>query len=159
MQFDRLIRGKDKIRSWSWMKKILAIKFYSLNCDELLSYTKQDYNYWQRSSHLNYFEEPYIPPLKEELHVEENMVFDENYVEVKEENIKISEETNEDLVIEENPKIKIILEENNENLIIEKDLEVEMVETIEDEIEEESFKDLNESNHIIVNLKILLFWW
>ena len=93
---------------------------------------------------MNYFEEPYIPPLKEELHVEENMVFDENYAEVKEENIKISEETNEDLVIEENPKIKIILEENNENLIIEKDLEVEMVETIEEEIEEESFKNLNE---------------
>ena len=93
---------------------------------------------------MNYFEEPYIPPLKEELHVEENMVFDENYAEVKEENIKISEETNEDLVIEENPKIKIILKENNENLIIEKDLEVEMVETIEEEIEEESFKNLNE---------------
>ena len=93
---------------------------------------------------MNYFEEPYIPPLKEELHVEENMVFDENYAEVKEENIKISKETNEDLVIEENPKIKIILEENNENLIIEKDLEVEMVETIEEEIEEESFKNLNE---------------
>ena len=36
------------------------------------------------------------------------------------------------------------MEENNENLFIEKDLEVEMVETIEEEIEEESFKDLNE---------------
>ena len=72
------------------------------------------------------------------------MVFDENYVEVKEHNIKISEEINEDLVIEEDPKIKIILEENNENLFIEKDLEVEMVETIKEEIEEESFKDLNE---------------
>ena len=73
MQFDRLIRGKDKIHSWSWMKKLLAMKFYPLNCDELLSYTKQDY-YWPRNSHLNYFEEPYSPPLKEELHVEENIV-------------------------------------------------------------------------------------
>ena len=31
---------------------------------------KQDY-YLLRNSYLNYFEEPYIPPLKEELHVEE----------------------------------------------------------------------------------------
>ena len=60
--------------------------------------------------------------------------------------------------MEEDPKIKIIVEENNEDPIVEKGLEVEMVETIEDEIEEESFKDLNESNHIIFNLKILLFW-
>ena len=36
------------------------------------------------------------------------------------------------------------MEENNEDPIIEKDLEVEMIETIEEEIEEESFKDLNE---------------
>ena len=61
--------------------------------------------------------------------------------------------------MEEDPKIKIIVEENNEDPIVEKGLEVEMVETIEDEIEEESFKDLNKSNHIIFNLKILLFWW
>ena len=61
--------------------------------------------------------------------------------------------------MEEDPKIKIIVEENNEDPIVEKGLEVEIVETIEDEIEEESFKDLNESNHIIVNLKILLFGW
>ena len=46
--------------------------------------------------------------------------------------------------MEEGPKIKIIVEEINEYLIIEKDLEVKMVETIEEEIEEESFKDLNE---------------
>ena len=64
------------------MKKILAIRFYSLDCDELLSYKKQDY-YWQRSSHLNYFKEPYIPPLREELHIQEN-TFLEKYVEVKE---------------------------------------------------------------------------
>ena len=53
------------------MKKMLVINFYPLDCDQLLSYTKQD-SYWPRSSYLNYFEEPYIPPLKEELHVEEN---------------------------------------------------------------------------------------
>ena len=46
--------------------------------------------------------------------------------------------------MEEDPKIKIIVEENNEDPIVEKCLEVKMVETIEDEIEEESFKDLNE---------------
>ena len=45
--------------------------------------------------------------------------------------------------MEEDPKIKVILE-NNENPIIEKDLEVKMVETIEEEIEEKSFKNLNE---------------
>ena len=50
-----------------------------------LSYTKQDYC-WPRSSQLNPFKEPYIPPLREELHVEEN-TFLEEYVEVKEENI------------------------------------------------------------------------
>ena len=108
---------------------MLAIKFYPLDCDELLSYTKQDY-YWLRSSHLNYFKEPYIPPLREELHVEEN-TFLEEYVEVKEENIEIFEEINEGLVIEEEPKIKSV-KEINENLIIEKNLEVEMVETIKE---------------------------
>ena len=85
------------------------------------------------------------------------MVFDENYVEVKEHNIKISEEINEDLVIEEDLKIKIILEENNENLIIEKDHEVKMIETVEEEIEVSRIS--MKSNHMIVNLKILLFWW
>ena len=46
--------------------------------------------------------------------------------------------------MEEDLQIKIIVEENNEDPIIEKDLEIKMVETIEEEIEEESFKDLNE---------------
>ena len=55
----------------------------------------------------------------------------ENYVEVKEQNIEISEEI---LVMEEDPEVKIILEENNEDLIIEKDLEVKMIETTEEEI-------------------------
>jgi len=40
-------------------------------------YTIQDY-YWPRSSYLNYFEEPNIPLLKEELHVKENIVLEEN---------------------------------------------------------------------------------
>ena len=74
------------------------------------------------------------------MHVEENIVL-EDYVEVKEQNIEISEEI---LVMKEDPQIKIIVEENNEDPIIEKDLEVKMIETIEEEIEEESFKDLNE---------------
>ena len=123
------------------MKKILAIKFYLLDCEEILSYTIQDY-YWPRSSHLNYFKEPYISPLREELHVEEN-TFLEEYVEVKEENIKIFEEINEDLVIEEEHEIKIV-EEINENPIIKKDLEVEIVETIKEEIIEEVVNDLDE---------------
>ena len=92
---------------------------------------------------MNYFEESNILPLKEELHVEENIVL-ENYVEVKEQNIEIIEEINEGLVMEEDPKIKIIVEENNEDPIIEKELDDEMVEIIEEEIDEESFKDLNE---------------
>ena len=112
IQFDRIRRGKDKICSWPRMKKMIAINFYSMDCDEILSYTKKekkkktkkkDY-YWSRSSHLNYFKEPYIPPLRGELYVEEN-TFLEEYVEVKEENIKIFEEINEGLVIEEEPKI------------------------------------------------------
>ena len=45
------------------------------------------------------FEEPYIPPLKEELHVEENTIF-EDYVEVKEQNIEIFEEINEEVLLE-----------------------------------------------------------
>ena len=65
----------------------------------------------------------------------------EDYVEVKEQNIEIYEEI---LVMEEDPQIKIIVEENNEDPIIEKDLEVKMIETTKEEIEEESFKDLNE---------------
>ena len=123
---------------------MLAIKFYPLDCEEIFSYTIQDY-YWPRSSHLNYFKESYIPPLREELHVEEN-TFLEEYVEFEEENIEIFGEINEDLVIEEELEIKIV-EEIDENPIIEKYLEVkmaEMVETIEGEIEEESFKDLDE---------------
>ena len=107
---------------------------------------------------MNYFEEPYIPPLKEELHVEENIVL-KDYLEVKEQNIEISEEINEGIVMEEDHKIKIIVEKNNEDLIIKKDLEVEILETTEEEIEEESFKDLNKIKHMIVNLNILLFWW
>ena len=63
IQSDKIRRGKDKICSWPRMKKMFAINFYPLDCDELLSYTKQDY-YWPRSSYLNYFEEPYIKPLK-----------------------------------------------------------------------------------------------
>ena len=92
---------------------------------------------------MNYFEKPNIPPLKEESNVEENIIL-EDYVEAKEKNIEISEEINEGLVMEEDPKIKIIVEENNEDPIKEKVLEVEMVETIEEEIEEEGFKNLNE---------------
>ena len=77
------------------------------------------------------------------MHVEENIVL-EDYVEVKGQSIEIYEEINEGLVMEEDPLIKIIVGESNEDPIIEKDLEVEIVETIEEEIEEESFKDLNE---------------
>ena len=124
------------------MKKMIALNFYPLDCDELFSYTKQEY-YWPKLSYLNYFEESNILPLKEELHVEENIVL-EDYVEVKEKNIEITEEINEGLVMKEDPKIKIIVEENNENPIIEKELDHEMVEIIEEEIDEESFKDLNE---------------
>ena len=41
---------------------------------------------------MNYFDESYILPLKDKLHVEENMVLDENYVEVKKQNIEIIKE-------------------------------------------------------------------
>ena len=88
---------------------MLAIKFYHLNCDELLSQTKQYYYYWPINSYLNDFKEPNIPPLREELHVEKN-IFLEEYVEVKEENIEISKEINESLIIEEEPEIKIVEE-------------------------------------------------
>ena len=79
------------------MKKMIALNFYPLDCDELFSYTKQEY-YWPKLSYLNYFEESNILPLKEELHVEENIVL-EDYVEVKEKNIEITEEINEGLVM------------------------------------------------------------
>ena len=76
---------------------MLAIKYYPQDCDEILSYTKQDY-YWPKSSQFNYFEEPYIPPLREEPYVEEHIFHEEN--------IEISEEINEDIVIEEESEIK-----------------------------------------------------
>ena len=120
---------------------MLAIKFYPLDCKEILSYTIQDY-YWPRSSYLSYFEEPNIPPLKEELHAEVNIVF-EDYVEVKEKNIEIFYEINEGLVIEEQPEIKIV-EEINEDPIIEKTLEVKIVKTIKEEIIEEVVNDFDE---------------
>ena len=78
---------------------MLSIKFYPLNSEEILLYTIQDY-YQTRSLHSYYFEEPYIPPLKEELHVDINIVC-EDYIEVKEKNIEIFEEISEDIVIEE----------------------------------------------------------
>ena len=56
--------------------------------------------------HLTYFEEPYIPSLKEELHVEVNVVL-EDYKEVKEKNIEIFEEINEGHVIEEDFEVKM----------------------------------------------------
>ena len=133
---------------------MFAINFYPLDCDKISSFTKQDY-YWPKISHLNYFEKPYILPLKEELHVEENIVI-EDYVKVKEQNIEISKEI---LAMEENPQIKIIVKENNEDPITKKDLDVEMVETIEEEIEEESFKNLNEIKSYDCQSQVLLFWW
>ena len=60
-----------------------------------------------------------------------------------EENKEIFEKIKEDIVIEEESKIKIV-EEINEDPIIEKDLEVEMAETIEEDIKDKSFEDLNE---------------
>ena len=36
VQYDRIRQGKDKIRSWSRIKKTLAIRFYLLDCDEIL---------------------------------------------------------------------------------------------------------------------------
>ena len=36
----RIQQGKDKILSWPRMEKMLAIKFYHLDCDEILSYAK-----------------------------------------------------------------------------------------------------------------------
>ena len=110
------------------------MKYYPQDCDELFSYTKQDYH-WPKSSHLNYFEEPYIPPLREELYIEQHIFHEEN--------IEISKEINEDIVIEEESKIKIV-QEINKDPIIEKDIEVEMIKAIEEEIEDESFKDFNE---------------
>ncbi|KAK9994971.1 hypothetical protein SO802_024674 [Lithocarpus litseifolius] len=59
------------------------------------------------------------------------------------ENKEIFEKINEDIVIEEESKIKIV-EEINEDLIIEKDLEVEVIETIKEEIIEEVVNVLNE---------------
>ena len=79
------------------MKKMLAIKYCPLDFDELLLYSRQEY-FWQRSSHLNYFEEPYIPPSREELYVEKHIFLGEN--------IEIFEEISEDIVIEEESDIK-----------------------------------------------------
>ena len=78
---------------------MLAIKFYPLDCEEILLYTIQDY-YGPRGSYLNYFEEPNIPPLKEELHAKENIVLEEN--------IEISEEINEVILIKELQVLMVI---------------------------------------------------
>ena len=133
---------------------MLAIKFYPLDCEEILLYTIQNY-YWPRSSYLNYFEKPNIPPLKEELHVKENIVLEE-YVEVKEENIEIFEEINEGLTMEEEFEIKIV-EEINEDPIIEKDLKIEIVETIKNEIIEEVVNNLDEVKFDDCNVQAPIF--
>ena len=84
---------------------------------------------------MNYFEKPYIPPLKEELCVEKHIFLEEN--------IEVYEEVHEDLTIEEESKIKIV-EEINEDPIMEKDLKFEIVETIKEENIEEVVNDLDE---------------
>ena len=61
------------------------------------------------------------------MHVKEN-IFLEDYVEVKKEVLKIR-----------------IVEEINENLVIENDLKVEMAETIEEEIKKSIVQDLDET--------------
>ena len=76
---------------------MLAIKYYPLDFDEFLLYTRQEY-FWPRSSDLNYFEEPYIPPSKEELYIKKHIFLEEN--------IEIFKEINEDIVIEEEYEIK-----------------------------------------------------
>ena len=62
---------------------------------------------------------------------------------------------------------KIIVEESNEDPIIEKDLEVKIIETIGEEIKEESFKNLNEIKsydcqsqdpYILVHYNKMYFW-
>ena len=92
---------------------------------------------------MNYFEEPYIPPIGEELYVEEN-TFLEEYVEVKEENIEDFEEINGSLIIEEDPEVRINVEEIIEDPSIHKVLEVKIVETIKEEIIEEVVNVLSE---------------
>ena len=84
---------------------------------------------------MNYFEEPYIPPSKEELCVEQHIFLEEN--------IEAYEEVHEDLTIEEESKIKN-LKEINEDPITEKDFKFEIVETIKEEIVEEVVNDLDE---------------
>ena len=51
------------------------------------------------------------------------------------------------------------MEEINEDHIIEKDLEVEIVETVKEEIIEEVVNDLDEIKLDDSTLKLLLFWW
>ena len=64
--------------------------------------------------------------------LKKKIFFFETYIEVKEENIDISKEiNNEDLVIKEESKIKNV-EEINEDPSIHMDLEVEMVEIIKE---------------------------
>ena len=72
-------------------------------------------------------------------------------------NIKVYEKINKVLIIEE-PEFKIV-KKINKDLIIKKDLEVKRIETIEEEIKRKFSRISMKSNHMIVNLKILLFWW
>ena len=84
---------------------------------------------------MNYFEEPYIPPSKEELCVEQHIFLEEN--------IEVFEEVHEDITIEKESKIKN-LEEINEDPIMKKDFKFEIVETIKEENIEEVVNDLDE---------------
>ena len=136
------------------MKKMLAIKFYPLDYEEILLYTIQDY-YWPRNSYLNYFEEPYIPSLKDELHVEVNVVL-EDYVEFKEKNIEIFQEINEGIAIEEELKIKIV-GEINEELIIEEDFEVKMQNPLKKKLQRKLPMISMKPSKLISKFKLLLF--
>ena len=70
---------------------------------------------------MNYFGEPYIPPLRQELFVEHHIFLEEN--------MEVYEEVHEDLIIEEEPKIKIV-EEINDDPIIEKNLDADIAEPL-----------------------------
>ena len=90
------------------------------------------------------------------MNVEENIVL-EKYVEVKEENIEISEEINEGLTMEEEFEIKIV-EEINKDPIKEKDLEIEIVETIKNESIEEVVNNLDEVKFDDCNVQAPIFF-
>ena len=120
---------------------MFAIKFYPLDCKEILSYTIQDL--LAKKFILKLFLRAIYSTINGRV-ASWSKYFSWRLYRSQRKNIEIYEEINEGIIIEEDHEIKNNVGEINEDPSIYKDLEVEIVETIKEKILEEVGNDLDE---------------